>query len=238
MAPVMQAQDITPWSIVAVVFIALFVLVLSGSAVLVGYLHYQKKLRKNVNPYSYGSADWLDWERAASPRHENDALAIATLQSQLVFQEQYNVEADKMIELLDNRQKELTLQLRDERRKGEQMDPEVYQRIYDEIHKPLSPARPSLPPLIVESTRASSSWSSTTLAPQNHELTPVLLQTTKLRDIMRSNSVASPKRSTQLVHAQHFPSAGTIIEPAADEDAEYENDSPPAIGKKPQYYQV
>lgn len=237
MAPVTETQEITPWFVVAVVFIALFVIILFGSALLIGYLHHQRKLTKHVNPYPYGSANWLDWERAASPRSENDALAIANLEAQLVFQEQYNVEADKMIELLDNKQKELTLQLRDERRKGEHMDPEVYQRIYDEIHKPLSPVRSSLPPLIVKSTHASSSWSSTTLAPQDHELTPVLLQTTKLRDIMRSNSIASPKRSVQLVQAKHLPSSGTAID-LAENDTGYADDSRPAIGKKPQHYQI
>lgn len=235
MAPVAQAEAVTPWSIVAVIFIALFVIILFGSALIVGYLHHQRKLINNVNPYPYGSVDWLDWERAASSQTENDALAIAALKAHLVVQEGYNVEADKMIDLLERHQRELSLQLRDERRKGEALAPEVYQRIYDEIHKPLSPIRPSLPPLIVNSTWSTDS--SITLCLRDCEPTPVLLQMTKLRDVMRSNSVASPKRSPRLVQAVHFASTGTIIDPD-DYDMQSEDESPPAVGAKPPHYQA
>ncbi|KAJ4423242.1 hypothetical protein N0V82_002103 [Gnomoniopsis sp. IMI 355080] len=147
MAPASQTSNPNSWSVIAIVFITLFVLLLFTSSLVIGYLYSQKKQQKNTNPYPYGSEDWLDFERMMAPQTERDALVIASLESRVIAQEEYSQEADRMIELLDQSQKHLTLQLRDEQRKSEPVDPEVFQRIYDDIHKPLQPPRPSLPPL-------------------------------------------------------------------------------------------
>lgn len=183
MAPTTQIRP-TAWSIVAAIFIALFAVVLFICVMIIGYLRYQRKQAGNVNPYPFGSADWQTWEQAATSRSGDDALAIAALEAQLSLQQDYNVEADKMIELLEMTNKNLDLKLRDQAREMDPVDPEVFQRIYDDLHKPMTP--PSL-----RSTSTSSSTKSG----------PMLLQTTKLCDIMRSNSRSSPERSSRLVES-------------------------------------
>lgn len=204
MAPINQTGP-TSWSIVAVIFISLFVLTLSGMALAIGYLHRQRKQS--------------DLAKAAAPQTDNnpDLLTIAHLKAQLSAQELFSAELDVMIKLMERNQASLEQQLREERRKAEPMAMEVFQRMYDEIHRPLSPARPSLPPLIIGSSSAapappspatddgvspsSVAWGEPTEA--------ILLQTSKLRGVMRSNSGRSPVRETKVVH--HFPASGEIV---------------------------
>lgn len=269
MAPVSQIPKPTSWSVVAIVFIALFILLLFATSLVIGYLYHQKKQKKNLNPYSYGSKDWLDYERATATQAERDALAIASLESRVSVQESYNQEADKMIELLDRSQKHLTLQLRDQQRKSEPVDPEVFQRIYDDIHKPLQPPRPSLPPLAAKSSPTAqhaspppprvvemslSAKQPASIAPLASDVVkpspptqptaphplvsqsaPMLLQTTKLRDIMRSNLRPGPARTVCVI--EHKPLSAILVDSAEFEVVDLSDDEPvPPVSKKPTNY--
>ncbi|KAJ4387927.1 hypothetical protein N0V93_008530 [Gnomoniopsis smithogilvyi] len=272
MAPVSQNPTPNSWSVIAIIFIALFVLLLFTCSLVIGYLYYQKKQRKNTNPYPYGSEDWLDFERVAASQVERDALVIANLDARVAVQEQYNREADRMIELLDRSQKHLTLQLRDEQRKSEPVNPEVLQRIYDDIHRPLEPPRPSLPPLAPKpspterpacpaspgavascppttqptSLLAQSVVSSPSATPPGslqqpvNQRTPVLLQTTKLRNIMRSNSRPGPARPVRFVEHSVKPSSVSLLDPAGFEDIGLsDGDEPvPTVGRKPSTFRL
>lgn len=202
----------TTWSIVAVVFITLFLIVLLGSALVVRYLCSQRTQSKDQD-----SSYWLDSEQSAASRSGKDALTIASLEAQLSVQERYNAESDVMIELLERNQKHLTLELRDERRKKDLMDPEVYQRVHDEMHRPMSPPRPSLPPLIVNTTSSLQNQIASA-SPCVNGTTPILPQITKLRDVMQNNLQRSPERTTQVMsgQAEAFNSleiSGTIVDP-------------------------
>lgn len=265
MAPASQMPKPNSWSVIAVVFITLFVLLLFASSLVINYLYHQRRLQKNTNPYPHGSEDWLDFERVTAPQAERDALTIASLASRVAAQEQYNQEADRMIELLDRSQKHLTLQLRDEQRKSEPIDPEVFQRVYDEIHKPLEPPRPSLPPLaaksiptrgesispaspgsvagsspatqpssLMPSMRSSPTTPPTVSQPLVSQRAPIVLQTTKLQNIMRNKSRPSPARSTRFVEHLVKPSSVTLVDPTEFEDLDLSDaDEPtPAVGKK------
>lgn len=265
MAPASQAPEINSWSVVAVIFIALFVLLLFGSSLAISYLHHQKKQQKNLNPYPYGSEDWLEFERMMAPQAERDALAIANLECRLSVQEHYGHEADRMIELLDRSQKHLTLQLRDEQRKSQAIDPEIFQRVYDEIHKPLEPPRPSLPAFIAKlspksqsnspalpvikspsptqntspvpsTARSSPTEPPLLLPPYASERAPVLLQTTKLREIMRKNTRRGAARSARFVEHPVKPLSVIVVDPDEFEDVDLsgDHDEPaPPVGKKP-----
>lgn len=270
MAPASQAPEINSWSVVAVIFIALFVLLLFGSSLVISYLYHQKKQQKKLNPYPYGSEDWLEFERMMAPQAERDALAIANLECRLSVQEQYSHEADRMIELLDRSQKHLTLQLRDEQRKSQPIDPEVFQRVYDDIHKPLGPPRPSLPALIAKLSPKSQphspvlpvvksppSTQNTSPAPSTARTSPttpplllppyasqhalVLLQTTKLREIMRKNTRRGAARTTQFVEHPVEPLSAIVVDPDDFEDVDLSGDndeSAPSVGKKPSNFHV
>lgn len=265
MAPVSQAPEINSWSVVAVIFIALFVLLLFGSSLVISYLYHQKKQLKRLNPYAYGSEDWLEFERMMAPQAERDALAIANLECRLSVQEQYSHEADRMIELLDRGQKHLTLQLRDEQRKSQPIDPEVFQRVYDEMHRPLEPPRPSLPTLnaklspesqsnspalpvvkspsptqntspVPSTARSSPTTPLFLLPPYASQHAPVLLQTTKLREIMHKNMRRGAARPIQFVEHPVKPSSVIVVDPDEFEDVDLSgsNDEPaPSVGKKP-----
>lgn len=224
MATASQTSKPGTWFVVAIVFIVLFILLLLGAALVISYIYHHKKQGTDLNPYPYGSEDWLHYERATAAQAERDALVIAHLESRISVQEQYNQEADKMIDLLDRHQKHLTLQLRDEQRKSEPMDPQVFQRIYNDIHKPLQRPRPSLPPLLAaESVPAARPLSPTTpivkstvliqpasLQPLISQPDPLLLQSTKLRGVSPSNSESSPARSSHIVEIQAPPPATCV----------------------------
>lgn len=265
MAPASQTPEINSWSVVAIVFIALFVLLLFGSSLVISYLYHQKKQQKKLNPYPYGSEDWLEFERIMAPQAERDAIAIAHLECRLSVQEQYSQEADRMIELLDRSQKHLTLQLRDEQRKSQPIDPEVFQRVYDDMHKPLEAPRPSLPKLIAKSSpkshalspipppvksptltqKASPGPSAAKVPPATPPMllsryasqggAPVLLQTTKLRDITHQSTRRGAARPIRFVEHPVKPLSVIVVDPEfEDVDLSGDSDVPaPSVGKKP-----
>lgn len=268
MAAASQAPGTNSWSVVAIVFIALFVLLLFGSSLVISYLYHKKKQQKELNPYLYGSENWLAYERMMAPQAERDALAIASLECRLSVQEQYSHEADRMIELLDRSQKHLTFQLRDEHRKSQPIDPEAFQRVYDDIHKSLERPRPSLPTLIAKLSpksrfaspvlpvvKSPSSTQTTSPVPSAAKYSPtitpfklpspyatqhapVLLQSTKLREIMRNSMRRGAARSTRFVEHHVKPSSVVMVDPADEEfedvDLSLDDYEPaPFVGKKP-----
>lgn len=256
MAPASQSPEINSWSVVAIIFIALFVLLLFGSSLVISYLFHQRKQQKKLNPYPYGSEDWLEFERMVAPQAERDAIAIAHLECRLSVQEQYNQEADRMIELLNQSQKHLTLQLRDEQRKSQPIDPEILQRVYNDIHQPLEAARPSLPMLITKlspkarpqspvppvvksptptqstSPEPSAARSSPTsprilLSSYASQHGPLVLQTPKLRDIMHQSTRRGAARPTRFIEHPIKPLSVIVGDPEfEDVDLSSDNDVP------------
>ncbi|CAN8104919.1 unnamed protein product [Discula destructiva] len=213
-----QANHPSTWSILATIFIALFIIVSFGSVVVLGFYHHQKQQSRTMSLDPF------------------EVSAIEALEAQLSVQQAYNAEADHMIELLERTQKQLETELRDERRRMEPVDPDVFQRIYDEIHMPMSPPRPSLPPLVVNSTDSTSALRSTPVTPIVRAPTQILPQTTKLHGIMRTNSRSSPERTIHVVQppaVARFPTGSSVT-------VEYESNSyndeyyPPTVGEKPQ----
>lgn len=193
MAPAAPSQGSTtnqssetspPWSTVAAVFIILF-----GLTLLAGGLSLRRLARgrnlpppssssSSTNPHPFGTEAWRGWEDDRCPRSERDALAIASLEAQVGMLEEAGGYLDRTVELLEGRNRALSRELAEERRRYEPVDPEVMRRACEFMHVP-----------IVQQQRA-----------QTPQARPVL-QLAKVRVIMDENSRMSPERTTHVVES-------------------------------------
>lgn len=108
------------WSIIAVVFITLFTLVVVASGLTIAYLNHRKKEltielanithsqpttrnhqgQQRLNPHSFGTRAWQDWEYAQAPRAEHDALRLASLQQEISMHEDAAESQEQYIQAL------------------------------------------------------------------------------------------------------------------------------------------
>lgn len=201
------------WHIVALVFITLFILTLLLSALILRRLHRSnKRLEAQVqdadggsssiplrarhhddNPHPFGTDAWRQREDARLTRAEQDALAVADLEAQVAMLEEAGGYLDRTVALLEARNRELGLELAEERRRYEPVDPEVMRRAYEDMHRPATPAAA---PLVVEPPPRAS-----TLGPRPERTAPALqLTMSKVHGIMDRNAHGSPERTTQVVN--------------------------------------
>lgn len=182
----------TTWSNVAAVFIALFILTLIASGLTMRHVIHRKKqlqaqssqTQRSANPHAFGTVSWRLWEDAQSSQADRDAVTIANLEAQIGMLEQAGDNMDHALELVEMENRDLKKQL-SERLDGFPVDSEAFQRMFEDVHRPLSsPGARAIPEYSI---------------PQPPPGLPTL-QTTKLRGIINSNMGASPRRKTRVEH--------------------------------------
>lgn len=170
----------------------------------------------NSNPHPFGTDAWRQIEDARLTRAEQDALAIADLEAQVAMLEEAGDYLDRSVALLEARNRELSLELAEERRRYEPVDPEVMRRVYEDMHRPAPVVpmveQPPTPTPVPRPQRA---------APSLPARGPPALQFTvsKVHGIMERSAHESPERTTQVVNVLHPERslAATVVEdPFAD----------------------
>lgn len=147
---------------------SLFLLVLLTSILIIAYVHSRKKhleavatqnllleLDPNPNPHAFGTQAWLAHENAQAPPQETDALLIASLLAQVGMLEDSGDLLGNCIEILQNKNQELSKEISELRRAGEmavvdtkevegegegceELDAEILRRVRKEVDVPLS----------------------------------------------------------------------------------------------------
>lgn len=197
-----SSSEPSAWFIVAAVFIALFVLVLIASGLVLSYLHHKTSQRESRgkppasnNPHPFGTLAWHDHEEAQCSQAERNAIEMADLEAQVSMLEEAGDNLDKIIELMEIKNKRLEQELAEERRKFEPIDPEVFHRIYEEMHRPIQRSQSPQPPA------------------------ELFLQLTKVRSIVDENLKVSPEQETDVEHIDFGISSkvASLVDPSAFE---------------------
>lgn len=175
----------------------------------------------NNNPHPFGTDAWRQledaWrqlEDARLTRAEQDALALADLEAQVAMLEEAGGYLDRSVALLEARNRELSLELAEERRRYEPVDPEVMRRVYEDMHRP-APAAP-----VVEQPPAPTPNPTPNPGPRPERAAPALqLTMSKVHGIMERSAHESPERTTQVVNVlrpERSLSATVAEDPFAD----------------------
>lgn len=110
------------------------------SGLILSYLNHQANQLKTrgkaskSKPHPFSTAAWHDDEEA---HYCQAKLEIANLEAQVSMLEEAGSNLDKVIELMEIKNKRLEQALVEERRKFEPVDPEIFRRIYGEMHRPI-----------------------------------------------------------------------------------------------------
>ncbi|KAF3763076.1 hypothetical protein M406DRAFT_73728 [Cryphonectria parasitica EP155] len=237
------------WSTVAAVFIVLFALavLLLGTWLILRHLRLttrRKQLKTEAaaspfssssmdielghlpapplsrNPHPFGTQAWHGHEDMQASQAEQDALQIASLESQVDLLEQAAEILNKALELEEGRNRQLVLELAEERHKYHPVDPEVMRRAIEEMHKPMERPAQTAPS---SATTADTTTTTTTTTRRRHTL-----QADRLQDVVRRNSKKAPERRAQLETAAHLvrPQSASIEDAATAADEGVGGDDP------------